>query len=88
MLYTNELVVAATLVQTLVAVANVIIVGKGLIVSVNAFAVLGQAPAFVTVMVALYVPAATLAPIGKLIGDTGKAVEATFTKPEIGRAHV
>jgi hypothetical protein len=68
------------------AVAAVVIVGKGFMVTVKAFPALLQPLPLVTVSVPVYVPATTPAAIGTVIGLAGNAVDGTFTSPAASAA--
>ncbi len=56
-------------------------VGSGWTVTVNVLPVLSHPLLFVTTMVPVYVPGATEAAMGTVIGLAGKEVVPTFTKP-------
>ena len=80
-LYVSEEVCAKVLKQTLVAVANVFMVGKGFMVRVNVFAVLTQPLELETVIVPVYVFAAALAGIEIVMRLAGKATFVMGVKP-------
>ena len=66
--------------QTAFDVPAVVIVGKGLIVSVKELPMLAQPLPFVTLIVPVYVPAATFAATGIVTGLTGKTIDPVFTR--------
>src|ERR1019366_8849182 len=80
-LYVNVEFCAAALKHTGAAVAGVVIVGRGLIVRVKTFPVLMQPLPLLTLSVPVYVPAATPAVIGNVMGLTGSAVVSTSKSP-------
>ena len=61
-------------------------VGNGLIVIVNEFPVLIHPLTLVTVTVPVYVPPATFAAMGTVIGVAGSAVLLRFTSPAVKAA--
>lgn len=65
------------------AVAADVMVGRATMVTVKAFPMLLHPALLLTVKVPVYVPAATPAAIGILIGLAGNAVVPVFTRPAV-----